>query len=152
MTAKEFFEHGRELQKEIDKLQEERTCAFEKACGAITNYNSDHVQHSKRNTTEAKNIEYMERQEQLIKLIDESFAYKIKMFKVIYLLEDTTLRAVLLARYINCSTWEDIANRMKYTREHCHKLHRKALTTIAGIIREKEKNKQKNTHAISAEF
>lgn len=51
---------------------------------------------------------------------------------IINSVEDPRQRSILQMRYIKQppETWESIAEKLNYTFEHCHKLHREALKNI----------------------
>lgn len=51
---------------------------------------------------------------------------------IINSVEDPRQRSILQMRYIKQppETWESIAEKLNYTFEHCHKLHRQALKNI----------------------
>ena len=52
------------------------------------------------------------------------------MLNLINRLDNTIYRTLLIARYINCKTWEQIADEMGYDLRWIYRLHGKALKAI----------------------
>ena len=111
MTVEEFFESGLKMNVEIDELIRARDKAFAKACATAVNYDEERVQTSPGNVTENKFINYAEHTREIDQKTDNLYAYRIKMLKLICTIDNTRYRAILIARYINCDTWEAIAER-----------------------------------------
>ena len=131
MTAKEFLNKGRRMNFEIDELVREQNKAFAKACATAVNYDGEHVQTSPGNVTENKFISYTDYSATIDRKIDELYEYRIKMHELISTIDNTVYRAILIARYINCDTWESIADRFKFKDvRHIYRLHGKALRQI----------------------
>lgn len=115
MTVKEYLLRGRKLNDEVEQLKYARRQALELACGASVGYDVEKVQTSQVNTVEKKFIAYADYSKLLDEKIDELSDYRAKMLKLINKLENTTYRTLLIARYINCKTWELIAEEMSYS-------------------------------------
>lgn len=49
-------------------------------------------------------------------------------------MENETEREVLTYRYLCGFTWEEIAERMHYSFQHIHRIHKKALTNFRHVI------------------
>ena len=130
MTPKEFLQKGRKMSLEIDELIRERDRAFALACGTAVKYDDERVQTSPGNVTEAKFINYAEATRLIDQKIDDLYAYRLKMHRVIDMVDNSLYRAVLIARYINCDTWECIAERFNYDLRWIYRLHGKALKEI----------------------
>ena len=63
----------------------------------------------------------------------ELLAYKSRMHNLINQLDNPSYRALLSLRYINCKTWEQIAEDMHYTTRNVHKIHGGALKLLSTI-------------------
>lgn len=63
---------------------------------------------------------------------------RFRIYQIINLLEDGTKRVLMMKRYVNMMTWEDIAEDMEYSVMNCHRLHKKALRELAEILRSKK--------------
>ena len=44
--------------------------------------------------------------------------------------EDEKLKELLLLKYIDCKTWEEVSEEMRYSNQHIYELHNKALKII----------------------
>lgn len=58
----------------------------------------------------------------------------IRVESVINSLEDATLKAVLLYRYIEGMNWDEIALKMNYTERHMHRIHAEALCEVQMML------------------
>lgn len=59
--------------------------------------------------------------------IDHLVALKEEIMQRLEAMPNYTFRMLLQYRYIQCMTWEKMAEAMHYTWQHLHKLHKKAL-------------------------
>lgn len=57
--------------------------------------------------------------------------------ELIMLLDDTMYRAILLERYINCMSWNKIADRLHYGQRWLMQIHAKALQAFDLLYRKK---------------
>ena len=67
---------------------------------------------------------------ELIDQVGERIALRRWIGGTIASLPDESLRRLLCYRYIDCLTWEQIAERMHYSVMQVHRLHRKALDLL----------------------
>lgn len=135
MTTKEWLSRGWKLDNEINALLSEQKRAFDIACGTTTRISDDKVQASRGNSAETKFINYLEYSKMIDDRIDELYAIKQEILKAINKLEDNTYRTLLIERYINFKTWENIAVDMNYCYKHIvHTLHPKSLKCIKEVI------------------
>ena len=131
MTAKEWLMRARRLDAEIGALIEEQKRAWDRAVSAAAGCTDDKVQTSRTNTSEARFVCYADYARRIDRRIDELYAVKCEIMDAIARVEDGTLRTLLIERYINFKTWENIAERLGMTEEWIRKrLHRKALEKI----------------------
>lgn len=55
-----------------------------------------------------------------------------EIYDFIYLLEDESLRSILIYHYISGLTWDEVADKMAYSYQWVHKLHAKALRLLSA--------------------
>lgn len=128
IEIKEFFKKGRKLNYEIEELKIARQKAFDLACSATVTMADEKTQSSQENNIERKFISYAEYSKILDEKINELVKHRIKMISVINKINNSTYRTLLIARYVNCSTWEQIAEEMGYSDVWVRtKLHNKSL-------------------------
>ena len=132
ITVREFFKQGRGLKLEIDKLNEARKKAFELACGTSGKSNGEGMQSSETRCTNY--AEYSSMIEERIEMLN---IYRKDMLDIINKIPNTTYRTLLIARYINCETWESVAESIGY---ESVKWVRKSLHDKAMAAAEKNKN------------
>lgn len=130
MTPKEFLSKGRKMNFEIDELIRAKNNALAKADVSAVTY-GERVQTSPGNVAENKFINYADYAAAIDRKMDELFAYQTKMLNLINTVDNTVHRAVLLAWYINCDTWDSISERFNYDLRWIHRLHERALCEIA---------------------
>ena len=134
MTAKEWLNRGRYLDREIDQLLEDQQNALNLACGTAVSYGGEKVQTSKKNVTERRFIAYADYSAKIDNRIDEPYAIKTEIKAAINKLDDPLLRALLIAYYINMKTFDQVANELHYSIRHINRLHNYALKEIKKII------------------
>lgn len=135
MTTKEWLNRGYKLDKEINALLKEQSAALTRATGSTCGANAERVQTSRRNTTEDRFINYASYSELIDNRIDELYAIKQEILSAINKVNDAVLRTLLIEKYVNFHTWEQIACNMNYSYVHVvHNLHPKALNAISKIV------------------
>ena len=135
MTTKEWLNRGYKLDKEINALLNEQSAALTRATGSTCGTNAERVQTSRRNTTEDRFINYASYSELIDNRIDELYAIKQEILSAINKVNDAVLRTLLIEKYVNFHTWEQIACNMNYSYVHVvHNLHPKALNAISKIV------------------
>ena len=135
MTSKEWLNRGYKLDKEINALLKEQSAALTRATGSTCGTNAERVQTSRRNTTEDRFINYASYSELIDNRIDELYAIKQEILSAINKVDDAVLRTLLIEKYVNFHTWEQIACNMNYSYVHVvHNLHPKALNAISKIV------------------
>lgn len=134
MTAKDWLQRAMYTDNEIKQLIAERDRAFVKATSPNQNIGGDKVQTSRRNISEEKFSSYAAYSELIEKRIDELYKIKYEILQAINSLDDSILRSILIARYINFKTWEEIAENLHYACRHIMRLHAKALIKINDVI------------------
>ena len=136
MTTKEWLNRGYNINKEIEQL----VCAKERAealAGKVTSpINDVRVQSGTSNANEDKFIKVADYSLVIHRRISKLLEIQREIVQAISEVEDSTLRAILTARYVNFKAWDKISEEMHFDVDckYIFKLHRKAL-------REIEKNK-----------
>lgn len=72
---------------------------------------------------------------ELNKRIDEFVDLKAEVTAKIDAVPDTDCRLLLMLRYLNFKTWEEIAEEMNYSYQWVHKIHNKALKSLQKFIK-----------------
>lgn len=133
--CKEWLLRARKTDEEINALILEQERALTNATSTVAQSGSEKVQTSNVNTSEGKFINYASYSEMIDNRIDELYAIKQEILQAINLVDDGTLRTLLIARYINFGTWEQIAVDLHYSYVHIvHNLHPKSLKAISEIV------------------
>lgn len=132
--VKEWLKQGRRLKFEIDALKEARQKALNSAVGGAVNYSRERVQSSSENTTERSFADYSDYSVELERRIQELEKHRLDMLRVINAIPDTAdsgngsvYRTLLIEYYINCKTWEEVAENMNYSIRALFRLHTKGL-------------------------
>lgn len=86
------------------------------------------------NPTESKNIEYTLICEQIDKKLNEISAENIRTMAVLDKVEDTMLRGMLKARYINVMTWTQVGKLYNYEHSRIFDYRLKALDAVYPFI------------------
>lgn len=133
MTAKEWLNRGYFIEREIEKLQEERERAYN-ALFAVQKYSGVKVQTSRTNKTQELQNKLIEYDEELNSRIDHLYDVKQEILNVIGKVENNSQRELLLARYISFHKWEKIAAALHYDVRHVYRLHQKALKAAEKYI------------------
>ena len=135
MTTKEWLNRGYKLDKEINALLKEQSAALTRATGSTCGTSAERVQTSRMNITEDRFINYASYSELIDNRIDELYAIKQEILSAINKVDDAVLRTLLIEKYVNFHTWEQIACNMNYSYVHVvHNLHPKALNAISKIV------------------
>lgn len=111
MGAKEWLERGWKLNDEIDALLEARCKAAELALRATASW-AEKVQTSPGNASEEHNINLAYLSRKIDEKIDELYLVKTEILTAVGMVENSAYRTLLIERYINFKTWEEIAERM----------------------------------------
>lgn len=130
MTAKEWLNRGRNLNEEINALIKAKEKALYDACNVSIAYDKERVQTSQNNSTEAKFTRFADYSKYIDERIDKLYKIKQEILKAVSAVDNSTYRALLIERYINFKTWEQIADYMNYSRMHVTRLHGRALQKV----------------------
>lgn len=133
MNVKEWLNRGFKLNKEIEQLLEAKQKALDLACNVVPNSNGEKIKGSTGNSTENKMIRYADYSKQLTDKINCLLEINKEIVETISKVDDTTLRCILTARYINFKTWEAISNDLNIDLRWIYRLHNRALSAIEKI-------------------
>lgn len=101
----------------------------------IGKYDAEHIPaQTGENATESKNIEYSLLTEQIEKRLNALSAENVRTITVIDQVDDTKLRGILKARYINRLTWAQIGKIYHYEHSRTDDYRKKALEKVAQFI------------------
>ena len=133
MTAKEWLNRGRALNKTIEGLEKAKARAYDIAVGTAAEL-TEKVQESHGNSVEDRLVTYAD----YCRRIDEHKTELLKILKeimeAIMKVEDGRLRALLIGRYLSFMSWEQVAEEIgqsdRWTRT---RLHSDALREIEKI-------------------
>lgn len=131
MTTKEWLLRAWYIDDEINELKLAQKKELE-----TPQYSSERVQTSTENTSENAFIRYSDYSILIDRRIDELYDVKRQILNAINKLDDAVLRKLLIARYINFKTWEQISMDLNYGRSHICRLHGEALKKIKMVQNE----------------
>lgn len=132
MTTKEWLCRAQNIDREIGQLMRERRNAWDRAVSITSRLNSACVSGTKDPHKYDALVEY----EMVIDAkVDELYNTKREIQQAIWAVQDGTLRAVLLERYIEGKKWEQIAVELNYSYMQICRLHGKALAEIKDVIK-----------------
>ena len=127
MTVKEWLSRGYKIDREINALLSEREEAFALACKvSAPPSDNEKVAATTGNGSEARFIKYADYSKLIDRRIDELYRIKSEIMTVITLIDNNTYRTLLIMRYVQFKTWEQIAESMgysdKWVRTYLHKM------------------------------
>ena len=121
------------LNRKINRQLEEIEALREKASRARNAF-SDMPKDPSRNKDHVDIIiKILEIEEYLKQEIEKSIEVRQDIYDFICLLDNETIKSVMLYHYINGLTWEKTAAKMGYNWRWVHKLHAKALDQLSKI-------------------
>lgn len=131
MTAKQYLNRVRRIDKEISALIRLVQKTRESVESVTQNYNSDGAQSTKNPHKYDRLVEL----ESLVdQKIDEQIQMKADILCTIMKLEDRRQRLVLLEYYIEMKTFEEIAVDIHYSWKQTHRIHANALKAIEYVL------------------
>ena len=131
MTAKEWLNRGYRLDLEINQLEEAKHRMLDTITNTTPNYEGDVVSGTRNPHKYDTYVEYCDKVD---RRIDELVGIKEEIQDAIAMLPNTMHRAVLIGRYLNFKSWEQIAYELNYSYQRVFQVHNKALKEIANII------------------
>lgn len=123
-----------DLDTEIAQLVMRRDKILDSMSG-IGKYDAEHVPaQTGENATESKNIEYSLLTEQIEKKMNTLGRENVRTLQVIDKVDETMLRGMLKARYINRLTWTQVGKLYNYERTQAFKHGKRALAAVVPFI------------------
>ena len=127
MTTKEWLSRATNIDKEIGRLLREKRAAWDRAVSVTSRLNANCV----TGTKDPHKYDTLVAYENLIDAkMDELYAIKQEILIAIDRVQNDTLKALLLERYINGKKWEQIAIDLNYSWRQIIRLHGQALQEI----------------------
>lgn len=134
MTAKQYLNRVRRIDKEISALLRLVQKTRESLETITQNYDSDGAQSTKNPHKYDRLVEL----ESLVdQKIDEQIQMKADILCTIMQLDDRRQRLVLMEYYIEMKTWEQVAVDLGYAWRHVMRLHGMALKSLQSVLEEK---------------
>ncbi|MPM68909.1 hypothetical protein SDC9_115844 [bioreactor metagenome] len=133
MTTREWLSRGRDISRAVDTLIGAKVRALSMAEGATKPLGKVKVQGGGGNTTQDRMMTFAELSEEIDRQLAELFRMQAEILSELKKVEDLRLRAVLIDRYVNNESFEDIAKKQKYSERRIYALHKKALSIFEGL-------------------
>lgn len=131
MTAKQYLNRARRIDKEIDALLRLVQTTRESLESVTQNYDADGSQATKNPHKFDRLVEL----EVLVdSKVDELIDLKAEILGTISKLADNRQRIILTEYYLEMKTWEQVAVDMNYSFQHTMRMHGYALTEVDKVI------------------
>ena len=131
MTAKEWLQRGWKLDKEINALLSLRAEARRRALSISPSYKGDVVQ----STANPHRFDRLVELESLIDArVDKLTGIRAEILTAIAQVPDARYRTLLIERYTEFKTWEQIAVDMGYSFRQITRMHGEGIREIGAII------------------
>lgn len=138
MEAKKYLQRVYNIKLNIESLKEEREVLESIAKGEAIDY-KDKVQTSSKGSKEELMCKIGDLKSTINDLMMEKIELMDDTILNIYKIHDNTLETLLKLRYIDCVSWEDIAEYMDYNIRQVYRLHGNALQKMQVILDKLEK-------------
>lgn len=134
-AAKEWLMRSMGAQRYRRSL-ERRLKAFTFA--SITRYENDGTGKGtpKENEQESKMLEYSELRGMIERISLDLDNIDLETIRVVNRIESKTEKAILIDRYVNLMTWDEIGTVTGFSRSHAQRIHGKALLDMYGALLE----------------
>lgn len=126
----EYLSRYRKLGKRIEQLSTERAMWLSRACKTTQTISDMPKAKNGAQGDSGEVAQYIEIGEEITRELRNLHRLRRKIRTVIAALEDDTLQALMLYRYIDGMTFEEIAVKMNYSYVHVCRLHGQALSKI----------------------
>lgn len=131
MTAKEWLMRAWKIDREINILLEAQKSVYDRLTGITAAGDNTPVSGTK---DPHRFDSYIELIDKIDRRIDELCAVKAEIFDLIEKIPDIKLRGLLIDRYINCLTFQQIADKMEISPRWVMSLHKRALNLAEKFI------------------
>lgn len=132
MTAKEWLSRARSIEGELDALNEAREIMEARLTKGVQTLTGDTVQSTKDPHAFDKLGELTW---QIMEQTRELDRAKAEIEAVIRKVENGKYRELLVRRYLNGKTFEEVAVKMHYTWRQVHRIHGRALIAVAEVLK-----------------
>ena len=132
---KQWLSRARWIDKEIRELSVKEQEARDRLTKITQSYESDGAQMTKDPHKFDRLVEY---QSLIAEKLSEQARVKTEILAVIYKVKFTEWRLILMARYFDMKTWEQIAHEMNYSVMSITRKHGYALQEVQKLIGGKE--------------
>ena len=134
MTAKEWLNRGYKLNETIKLLDKAKMRAYDIVVGTAAEL-KEKVQESHGNGTENKLTEYLYYVQQIETHKRRLILIMQEIENAIMEVEDNTYKTLLIYRYLNFETWENISVLMNYNERSIYKIRKRALNAVSEVIK-----------------
>lgn len=134
MTAEEWLNRGYKLNETIKLLDKAKMRAYDIAVGTAIEL-KEKVQESHGNGTENKLTEYLYYVQQIETHKRRLILIMQEIENAIMEVEDNTYKTLLIYRYLNFDTWENISVLMNYNERSIYKIRKRALNAVSEVIK-----------------
>jgi len=132
MTVREWLERGQAIETEIAELNKACKSAWETVTSISPNMNPDKVMSS--GESDSKLVNFVSYVEELEKIKNKLFATKLEIISYIYKLNDKRLRIVLVAKFVNNKTDDEIEADIGLCKSTINKTLGTALVNIKELL------------------
>lgn len=130
MTAKQWLSRGRGIDRELDALIRVRQETYDRLT-SITPGGGEGVS----GTKDPHKFDRLAELDEMIQTrFEELLGVKSEILRAINTLQDSRQRQVMIGRYVELRTWEQIAVDMNYSYMQVTRLHGCALTALKDVI------------------
>jgi DNA-directed RNA polymerase specialized sigma subunit len=131
MTAKQWLNRARRIDREIRTLEEVITSTRERLESVTQSYSGDGAQSTKdpHKFDRLVELESLDNEK-----IDEQIQIKTEILEAISQIRDRRQRIVLTEYYLNMKTWEQVAVEINYSWRQVMNIHGRALQEMQKII------------------
>lgn len=126
----EYLSRYRKLGKRIEQLSTERAMWLSRACKTTQTISDMPKAKNGAQGDSGEVAQYIEIGEEITRELRNLHRLRREIRSIISTLQDDTLQTLMLYRYINGMTFEEIAVRMHYSYVHVCRLHGQALSQI----------------------
>ena len=113
-AARDWLSRAYKIDREVAALEEAKQSILDDLTRCTSQLTANKVQTSQVNTSERMMHKYTELAMQIDRRIDALIDTKAEILAAVERVEDATLRALLVNRYVNLMRWEYIAVKMDY--------------------------------------
>lgn len=133
MTAKEYLSRYYVMKQKIERIEEEVE-EYKRLANSIPGCNFDDVRVDGTKNKDAIQIKWVHRaidKEDDLKLMIKNLPIvKAEILNTVMQLEDSNLKRLLIYRYIDCLTWQDIMEKMYLSKATVLRWHKQAISQI----------------------